>query len=202
MTLPRSTMATASQVRSTSSRRWEDSTTVRPSATSDRIMSRMSVHPGRVEPVHRLVQDQQLRVAEQAGGDAQALAHAHRVLRRPGRRRGEPCRPAPAPARCGPARRARVPPPESAGSACPVRWPWNRGSSTMAPTRARARVAMPRDRVSEQGHRASIGMRQSQQHPDERGLAGAVGAEVAEGAIPGGPGARRRSRRCSPRSAW
>ena len=42
------------------------------------------------------------------------------------------------------------------------------------------RVAMPRDRVSEQGHRASIGARQSQQHSDERGLAGAVGAEVAE----------------------
>ena len=37
------------------------------------------VHARRVEPVHRLVQDQQLGVAEQAGGHAQALAHAHRV---------------------------------------------------------------------------------------------------------------------------
>ena len=41
------------------------------------------VHAGRVEPVHRLVEDQQLGVAEQAGGDAETLAHAHRVLRHP-----------------------------------------------------------------------------------------------------------------------
>jgi hypothetical protein len=42
------------------------------------------------------------------------------------------------------------------------------------------RVAMSRHGVSEQGHRARIGAGQSQQNPDERGLAGAVGAEVAE----------------------
>ena len=46
-------------------------------------------------------------------------------------------------------------------------------------------VAMFGDGVSEQRHRAGVGVRQSQQHPDERGLAGAVGAEVAEGASPG-----------------
>ena len=34
---------------------------------------------GRVEPVHRLVEDQQLGVGEQAAGDAEALAHAERV---------------------------------------------------------------------------------------------------------------------------
>ena len=34
---------------------------------------------GRVEPVDRLVEDQQLGVAEQAAGDAEALAHAERV---------------------------------------------------------------------------------------------------------------------------
>ena len=38
-------------------------------------------HAGRVEPVHRLVEDQQLGIAEQARGDAQPLAHAHGVLR-------------------------------------------------------------------------------------------------------------------------
>ena len=47
------------------------------------------------------------------------------------------------------------------------------------------RVAMRRDGVSEQGHRAGIGVGQSQQHPDERGLAGAVGTEVAERTSPG-----------------
>lgn len=40
---------------------------------------------------------------------------------------------------------------------------------------------MSRDRVSEQGNRASIGAGQSQRQADERGLAGPVGAEVAEG---------------------
>ena len=38
-------------------------------------------HAAGVEAVHRLVEDQQLRVAEQAGGDAEPLAHAHGVLR-------------------------------------------------------------------------------------------------------------------------
>src|SRR5260370_20639344 len=47
------------------------------------------------------------------------------------------------------------------------------------------RVAMPRNRVSEQGHRAGIGAGQSQQQPDERGLAGAVRAEVTERGSPG-----------------
>ena len=40
-----------------------------------------SLHPRRVETVHRLVQDQQLRVAQQTRGDAESLAHPHRVLR-------------------------------------------------------------------------------------------------------------------------
>ena len=40
-------------------------------------------YPGGVESVHRLVQNEQLRVSQQAGGDAQTLAHAHGVLRDP-----------------------------------------------------------------------------------------------------------------------
>ena len=38
-------------------------------------------HARRVEAVHGLVEDQQLRIPEEAGGDAQPLAHAHGVLR-------------------------------------------------------------------------------------------------------------------------
>ena len=34
---------------------------------------------GRIEPVHRLVQDQHLGIGEQAAGDAEALPHAERV---------------------------------------------------------------------------------------------------------------------------
>ena len=46
-------------------------------------------------------------------------------------------------------------------------------------------VAMFRDGVAEQRHRAGVGVGQAQQDPDEGGLAGAVGAEVAEGTAPG-----------------
>ena len=38
-------------------------------------------HPGRVEAVHGLIENQQLGVPEEAGGHAKALAHAHGVLR-------------------------------------------------------------------------------------------------------------------------
>ena len=36
-------------------------------------------HAGRVEPVRRLVEDQELGIGEQAPGDAEALSHPHRV---------------------------------------------------------------------------------------------------------------------------
>ena len=44
------------------------------------ISSRISLMPDRVEAVGRLVEHQQLRVAEQGGGDAEPLLHAERVL--------------------------------------------------------------------------------------------------------------------------
>ena len=50
MTLPWSTMATASQVRSTSSSRCEDSMTVRPSSTRPRSISRISRMPAGSRP--------------------------------------------------------------------------------------------------------------------------------------------------------
>ena len=40
-------------------------------------------HPGRVEAGRRLVEQQQLRVAQQRGGDAEPLAHAVRVAADP-----------------------------------------------------------------------------------------------------------------------
>ncbi len=36
--------------------------------------------PGRVQPVGRLIEDQDLRVAEQGGGDAEPLTHPERVV--------------------------------------------------------------------------------------------------------------------------
>src|ERR1019366_5956407 len=41
------------------------------------------LHPSRVETFHRLVHDEELWVSYQAGGDPEALTHAHRILRYP-----------------------------------------------------------------------------------------------------------------------
>ena len=61
--------------------------TVRPPAEIVRISVRMSCMPIGIEAVGRLVEDDELGVAEQGGGDAEPLLHAERVRRRSGRRR-------------------------------------------------------------------------------------------------------------------
>ena len=86
---------TRSQICSTSPIRWLESRTVRPPWASERMNVAHLGHAGRVEPVGRLVEDQQLRVLEQRGGDAESLLHPQRVGRRHGRRRGRSGRPRP-----------------------------------------------------------------------------------------------------------
>ena len=137
------------------------------------------VHPRRVEPVHRLVQDQQLGVAEQARRHPQALAHAHRV-------RGDLV--VGALGEADPGQRPRDP---------PVRVAASRGTQQAQVLPARQVVveaglvddradpgqrpaALGRDQDPEQRHRARVGPRQAEQGADERRLAGAVGSEVAE----------------------
>ena len=184
MTLPRSTMATASQVRSTSSRRWDDSTTVRPSATSDRIMSRISCIPAGSSPFMG-----SSRIS--SWGSPIRQAATPRRWRMPieyfdtlsSARWRMPTR-----SRAGPMRflRRRLPGGGQDLQVLPA------GQVTVepglvddGPHPGQGRGAVPGDVVAEQRHRAGVGMGQSQQHPDERGLAGAVGAQVAEGASPG-----------------
>ena len=137
MTRPRSTIAIWSHVFSTSSSRWDDRKTVRPSSTNARIRWRVSRMPGRVEPVHRLVEDQQRGVGEQAPCDAEPLAHAERVrldaIVRTVRQADASERVVDAAS----AARSRAAATIFRFSR-PVRWPWKRGSSTIAPTRARA----------------------------------------------------------------
>ena len=200
MMLPRSTMATESQVRSTSSRRWDDSTTVRPSATIERIMSRISAIPAGSSPF--------------IGSSSRSSW-------------GSPSRHAATPSRWRiPIEYSETRLSAAMGQADALqRWPdaVPRGLFTcrsekpqVLPAREMAvepglvddgadtsqrRVAMPQHGVSEQGHRAGISTGQPQQDPDEGGLAGAVGAEVAERRSPG-TRSQRRSRRFSPRSAW
>jgi hypothetical protein len=141
-------------------------------------------HPGRVEPVHRLVQEEQLGVGQQARGDPQPLTHAHGVLRDPvvaAAGQADPLqrRPDAVP-------RGRLACRSQKPQVLPAReMGVEPGFVHDGADSSERRVAMPRDRVSEQGHRASIGAGQSQQHPDERGLAGAVRAEVAERRSPG-----------------
>jgi hypothetical protein len=74
-----STIAATSQVFCTSSSRCDDSHTVRPSSTSERISPRSSRNARRIQAVDRLVEHEQLRVARQAAGDPEPLAHPQRV---------------------------------------------------------------------------------------------------------------------------
>ena len=138
------------------------------------------VHARRVEPVHRLVQDEQFRVREQARGHAQALAHAHRVRGHlvpgpfgqtdPGQRRRDPLRRRPAP---GGGQQAEV---VAAGQ---VRV--EAGLVDDRPDPGQGPAPLGRDRGAEQRHRAGVGPGQAEQGADQRGLARAVRAEVAEG---------------------
>ena len=183
-TAPRSTMATASQVRSTSSRRCEDNTTVRPSATSERIISRMSCMPAGSSPFM---------------GSSRISSW------------GSPIRQAATPRRWRipieyfdtlSSARPKMPTRSRAG---PIRWRAGvlagRGEDLevlaarqMAvepglvddgPHPGQGLVAVAGHGVSQQRHRAGIGVGQSQQDPDERGLARPVRAQVAEGTAPG-----------------
>ena len=61
----------------------------------------------------------------------------------------------------------------------PVRYAWKRGSSTIAPTRASATCARPAP-AARAATRPRRRLGQPEQHPDQRGLAGAVRTEVAE----------------------
>ena len=65
-------------------------------------------HAGRVQPVGRLVEDQQVRVAEQRRGHAEALLHAERVRPEPVAAAIGRGRPAPAPRSTAPVRHAAV----------------------------------------------------------------------------------------------
>ncbi len=147
-------------------------------------MSRMSSMPAGVEAVHGLVEDEQLGVPEQAGGDAQTLAHAHGVLRH---------------LVVGPMQDADAL--ERRVDAALGRRLTRRGEDLQVlaagqvaveaglvddgPDPGQGHVTVSGDGVAEKGHRAGVGVGQSQQHPDQRGLAGAVRAEVAEGAAAG-----------------
>ena len=137
------------------------------------------VHPGRVEPVHGLVEDQQLRVAEQARGHAEALAHAHRVRgdlvvgargqAHPLQRRPDPLARVAAPGR---GQQAEV---VAAGQ---VRV--EPGLVDDRPDPGLRPLPLGRDRDPEQRHRAAVGPGQAEQGADQRGLARAVRPEVAE----------------------
>src|SRR3954464_10184532 len=81
-------IVTLSQMSSTSSMSWELSRTVRPLAARRLISARMSRMPAGSRPLAGsaqarragLVEDQEMRLAQEARGDAEALPHAERVL--------------------------------------------------------------------------------------------------------------------------
>ena len=133
---------------------------------------------GGIEAVDRLVEDQQLGVAEQAAGDAEALAHAERVA---------------ADLVVGPAAEADAL--ERGVDAAVGALVARRGvdvqvlaagemavEARLLDDRADARQRLRAVVLAEQADRAAGGLREPEQQPDQRRLAGAVGAEEAEGA--------------------
>jgi hypothetical protein len=132
-----------------------------------------------VETVHRLVEDQQQRIGEQAASDPEALTHAQRVRLHPiARTRGQ----------ADPLERL-VDPPEGVATAYGGHdlevfasrqvtvEPRLLDNRTDAGQRLRT---APRQRQTEQPHLAGRGRGQPQQHPDQRRLAGAVRPQIAE----------------------
>ncbi|CAM5693481.1 hypothetical protein SVIOM74S_04750 [Streptomyces violarus] len=69
-------MTRCSAVRAISLIRWEETKTVRPSAARDLGGGCGSQHALGIEAVDGLVEDEGGRVAEEGGGDAEALSHA------------------------------------------------------------------------------------------------------------------------------
>jgi hypothetical protein len=78
-TWPARMTVTSAHSSSTSAMLWLLSRTVRPLAVRLRMRGAHVPHAGGVQPVRRLVDHQQPRVAQQRGGDPQPLAHAERV---------------------------------------------------------------------------------------------------------------------------
>ena len=79
MIAPLRMIATRLQSSSTSARMWLESRIVIPSRGEPLHELAHVAHPGRVEPGRRLVEQQELRVAQQRRRDAEPLAHPVRV---------------------------------------------------------------------------------------------------------------------------
>ncbi len=142
------------------------------------------VHAGGVEPVHGLVEDEELRVAEEAGRHSQALAHAHGVLRHPVVGAVDDADPL----------QCRLDAVTRRGLACrrqdlevlpSAQMPVEAGLVHDGADPGEGHVPLLRDGETEQRHGAGVGVGQAQQHPDERGLARTVRTEVAERTSPG-----------------
>ena len=73
-------MTTSSTVCSTSCSRWLETRIVLPSCAEVAQEAAQPADALGVQAVRGLVEDEHLRVAEQGGGQAEALAHAHAVL--------------------------------------------------------------------------------------------------------------------------
>ena len=182
---PRSSTPTRVHSCSTSASRWLDRKTVVPPRVQLEQQLADLADALRVQAVGRLVEDQQLRTAQQRAGQPEPLAHAERVgLHRPAADAGRG-RPAPAPRR--PAGRRGAPRPAAGPLASssgrllpagqvPVVPPGPRparrpGGSTRRPARG---IGSPSSSICAAG-----GQHQAEQHPHRRGLARAVGAEEA-----------------------
>ena len=138
---------------------------------------------GGIEPVGRLVEDQELGVGEKTAGNAESLAHAQRVALHAlvgALREADACERAVDPAMRFPLARCRDHDQVLATSQVPV----EAGLLDDRADSRQCRRPLLWDRTAEQLHRAGRRVRETEQHPDQSGLPGAVRAQVAEGGSP------------------
>ena len=155
MIAPARMIATRLQSSSTSARMWLESRIVIPSDGEPLHELAHVAHAGRVEAGRRLVEQQQLRLAQQRRGDAEPLAHAVRVAADAILARGRAARRRRAPPRCATRARRRRGRRAAAGSCGP------RGTDrTAAPRRSRRRRrARARRRRAGRARRAARSLR-------------------------------------------
>ena len=141
-------------------------------------------YPGRVQPVRRLVQDQQLGVAEQAGRHAEALAQGRRVGGDPVT--GPLAQAHPLQRRLDPAVGSRLP---GRGEDPEVFPPGEVAVEARLPDQGahlpEGQAPLRRDGDPEHAHGSGAGRGQAEHHADQDGLAGTLRSGEAERAAPG-----------------
>ena len=138
------------------------------------------MHARRIEAVHRLVEDEQLGVAQKTGRDPEALAHSHGVLRHLDTAATQHAHAVER--RVDAVSRGRLTSGRKDLQVLAAREMTMKSRFVDDCTDPSERhVAVLRHGVAEERHSAGVGLSQSEKYTNQRGLAGSVRTEIAKG---------------------